>query len=140
MFNINNQKVDGLLISKNNDNTLSVSVSIKPIKENTIKEVRITTKDIIAYLMNDKNIDVGECLKSSVVTNTSDSSRFGTWIFKMKEDIDQNDLKMISPFNILPSNILPKDISNIENTLTYIETVSIETDVKPTKKRKKKDE
>lgn len=82
METINNQKVSGIVICESENNTITVDISVDPIGHKE-KEVRITTKDLMLHLKEVKNLDVQSCIKSSVVTNTHETSRFGTWIFAM---------------------------------------------------------
>lgn len=77
---INGQKVNEVAIF-NNEKEIQVNISVDAYKD-TGTIVRLTTKDIIPYLNNDRGIEVGECIKSSVVSNMSENSQFGTWVFK----------------------------------------------------------
>lgn len=80
---INGYRVNAVLTTKNiQKNTLTVNVSVDSFKDMGIF-VRITHKDIISYLENEKGMKIESCLFSSVISNTSDESLLGTWIFQL---------------------------------------------------------
>jgi len=94
MEKINGQNVSGILIMNLKDkNLISIDVTVDPIQDKE-KEVRITTKDITRFLIEEKNLNITQCVKSSVVTNTGDDTLHGTWIFQLMNQ-ETNHLKQI---------------------------------------------
>lgn len=117
MDKINNFDVNVVMISSNNEeNTITIDVSVDHFNE-TQKEIRITTRDILNKLI-EKNIEVGNCIKSSVISNKNNNSLIGTWVFE-----------------------LPKIISSeIQNVSEIKELENLELTEKQEKKRKKKEQ
>lgn len=101
MEKVNGQTVNAVLLTKDKKlNELTVNISVDPFKEMGVF-VRLTHKDIILYLQNEKKLNIGDCIQSSVISNTSDESLFGTWIFKLP-DLD-NKNKVEVPLELLSS-------------------------------------
>lgn len=73
-----------ILITDNNNNTFTVSVTVEEIGERGNEEL-IDTKVIKNYLISN-NIKFKNCLKSSVVSNTG--KLFGEWIFEYEDTKD----------------------------------------------------
>ena len=89
MQEILGQKVNSIFIQKQN-NLLNVSISVDPI-EHRGKEIRITSSDI-SQMLFEKGYKITECVQSAVVVNTS-NAYFGTWIFKLENDVEKVDLE-----------------------------------------------
>jgi len=82
MDKVNGQRVSAVLIMTNKEKSLlTVNVSVEPFSE-VGKEVRITSKDI-QHLLSEKEMLVCKCIQSSVISNMSDNSLFGTWVFEL---------------------------------------------------------
>ncbi len=82
---LNGQNVNSILVSFNKEKSIvSISISVEPYSE-VNKEIRITNKDINVFL-EEKNIKTIKCIKSSVVSNTSNNSLLGTWEYELIPD------------------------------------------------------
>jgi len=87
MEKVNGHKVNAVLLMKDKEKSqLTVNISVESFEE-TKEHVRITTKDIIPYLLNEKGIEIKSCIQSSVISNTSDDSLFGSWVFELPAEL-----------------------------------------------------
>ena len=113
---INGNKVNGVLITKDKiNNTLSINVSVEPFSV-TGNAIRLTTKDIIPFLTITKELEIGGCIQSSVISSTSDNSLFGTWVFQLPPKLENLDKTIINSINT--TEIINEPLNNISEILS----------------------
>lgn len=87
-----------VLVTKNKNGTLTVAVTVDPIGMKGLEEY-VDTKVIKRYL-DGKKYKYGNCLQSSVVTNTG-RKLMGEWVFedlshKPKKTVDKSEKPVVS--------------------------------------------
>jgi hypothetical protein len=75
-------KIEKLKI-REEDNKIYVQVSVAQWIEPRVPKIILETKDIL-QLLQEKQIKVGDCIKSSTIKNWRSHTSEGTWIFEKK--------------------------------------------------------
>jgi len=78
---INGQLVEYVTVNETANGDIVVGIGVA---KNSEREVRISTKDVTIFLKNTKNINVDNCIQSTVLTNKSLNE--GCWIFTVKKE------------------------------------------------------